>query len=123
MSADSHGRFLRAAQRMVGKAGGRESLKAILLMIEEEQKQAVRAVTALALQLAGTDKLPLRERPPPPRPVRAVVVTEPPERPSAPPPAAKPRWTMDHRPGPHDLLTWEEAMQVPWYDPLKEEES
>ncbi len=27
-----------------------------------------------------------------------------------------PRWTKTVRPGPFDLLTWEEAMQVPWIE-------
>jgi hypothetical protein len=47
--------------------------------------------------------------------------SQPPPRPPPPPPP-KPRWTKDIRPGPHDVLTWEEAMQVPWFDPLKEDD-
>jgi hypothetical protein len=26
------------------------------------------------------------------------------------------KWTKTHRPGPFDVLTWEEAMQVPWIE-------
>ncbi len=33
-----------------------------------------------------------------------------------PPPPAKSRWTKDVRPGPHDVLTSEEAIQVPWLE-------
>jgi hypothetical protein len=80
---------------------------------------AVRALVALALQLAGTDKLPLRA---------PVGGGNAPTHVPAPPPPRVPRptegrvWTKDIRPGPHDVLTWEEAMQVPWYDPFAEGE-
>jgi hypothetical protein len=50
-------------------------------------------------RVAPASQLP--PRPPPPRPP-----------PSGPPP----RWTKDIRPGPHDVLNWDEAMQVPWVD-------
>ena len=43
----------------------------------------------------------------------------PPPSPSRPP---KPRWTKDNRPGPHDVLSWEEAMQVPWVDSSAEDD-
>ena len=48
----------------------------------------------------------------------------PPARPPPPPPSPspKPRWTKDIRPGPHDVLTWEEVLQVPWVDSLAEED-
>jgi len=51
----------------------------------------------------------------------AAPPSQPPPRP--PPPAApKPRWTKDIRPGPHDVLNWEEAMQVPWVDSMAEDD-
>ena len=123
MSLDSNGRFLREAKRRLGRsAGGYESLKTILLRMKEDEKQAVSALVAFALRLAGTDRLPLRVPPPAPRAASVVAAPQPPTRPPSPPPAPKPRWTKDIRPGPHDLLTWEEAMQVPWFDPFKEPE-
>ncbi len=45
-----------------------------------------------------------------------------PAPPPRPPPPPKPRWTKDIRPGPHDVLTWEEVLQVPWVDSLAEED-
>ena len=121
MSRESHGRFLRAAQRSVGKAtDGYESLKTILLRAEAEE-EAVRALVAFALRLAGTDRLPPPAPAPLPGEMRAIDVPEPPSHPP-PPPAKNAPWTMDNRPGPHDLLTWEEAMQVPWYNPFPEPE-
>ena len=45
-----------------------------------------------------------------------------PRPPPPPPPPPKPRWTKDIRPGPHDVLSSEEAMQVPWIDSMAEED-
>jgi hypothetical protein len=69
----------------------------------------------------------LRDAPVPAAPqdegVHVAPPSQPPARPPPPPPRApKPRWTKDIRPGPHDVLTWEEAMQVPWFDPLAEDD-
>jgi hypothetical protein len=47
---------------------------------------------------------------------------EPARAPPPPPRPPKPRWTKDNRPGPHDVLSWEEAMQVPWVDSSAEDD-
>jgi hypothetical protein len=31
-------------------------------------------------------------------------------------------WTKDVRPGPHDILTWEEILDIPWIDGTDDEE-
>ncbi len=76
------------------------------------EQNAVHAMVELALELAGTRK------PRPPVPAGGgnapMYVPEP-----SPPPSLRrlPQgrvWTKDVRPGPHDVLTWEEAMRVPW---------
>ncbi len=61
-----------------------------------------------------------RQRPPPSS-LQSACFTR--ARRSRPPPLprAKPvsRWINGERPGPQDVLTWEEAMQVPWIDPQR----
>ncbi len=47
---------------------------------------------------------------------------EPARPPPPPPPPPRPRWTKDIRPGPHDVLTWEEVLQVPWVDSMAEDD-
>ena len=131
MSVESQRRLIGGVWQVLShaKSGNRRgkprrlSFKEAIEKLEREAT-AVQAVVALALQLAGTDKL-LPPEPEPPvgdaspilPPQQAVI----PPR-AAPPRPQPPRWTKEIRPGPHDLLTWEEAMQVPWYDPLAEGE-
>jgi hypothetical protein len=67
----------------------------------EREYKAARIFTAFARALAGTDKMQMQVR----------DETPPPAVPSAPPPRSAPT-----RPGPHDVLTWEEAMRIPWLD-------
>lgn len=107
MRLESHARRIAGVERRdVPKAPSwMEELYAM-----DREERAVRAVTKFAQELAGFP-------PPPPVQVETFPVEPPPP---PPPPVHKPRWTMDNRPGPHDLLTWEEALQVPWYDPFKE---
>ena len=131
MSVESQRRLIGGVLQAVGQAKSgnrrgkprRQSFKEAIEQLEREAP-AVQACVALALELAGTDKL----LPPEPEPlVGDASPILPPQQavtpPRAPPPRAQPpRWTKDIRPGPHDVLTWEEAMQVPWYDPLAEGE-
>ena len=51
---------------------------------------------------------------PPPQPA--------PRPPPSPPQPPKPRWTKDIRPGPHDVLTWDEVLQVPWVNEMEEDD-
>jgi hypothetical protein len=62
----------------------------------------------------------LRDAAVPAAPQDEVVHVAPPSQPPPRPP--EPRWTKDNRPGPHDVLSWEEAMQVPWVDSSAEDE-
>ena len=118
MSSGSHGRDLGKMARGLG-SGRRKDDWIEVADAAEKEYQAVRAIVAFALALAGTDKLP----PPPPTWLAGnsttILVPDPPV---LPPCAQPPRWTKEVRPGPHDVLTWEEAMQVPWFDPFAETE-
>ena len=77
-------------------------------------RKAVAALVEFALALAGTDTI---------RPAvlvassegRAIQAT--PTVIPAPPPKSR-RWGRHDgaRPGPHDVLTWDEAMRVPWIE-------
>ena len=133
MSVESQRRLIGGLRQAVGqaksgnrrgKASGkprRQSFKEAIEQLEREAP-AVQAIVALALELAGTDKL----LPPEPEPLASDVTMVAPEVPVPPPRPRRPTegrvWTKDVRPGPHDLLTWEEAMQVPWIDPFAEGE-
>jgi len=48
-----------------------------------------------------------------PEPLRDEPVRGTPMRDALPPPS-RPVWGPDNRPGPHDVLTWEEVMRLPW---------
>ena len=131
MSVESHRRLLGGVRREVGeaksdKASGKVNGKVRRLTLDEAMEKldreapAMRALVAFALELAGTDKLP----PPSPAPLAGdtptILIPDVPVL----PPRAEPvsRWINGKRPGPHDILTWEEAMQVPWFDPFAEPE-
>ncbi len=116
MTGAGHGRRLRTLVRKNAPPPRNEWMEALYENARVED--AVRAMVAFALHLAGTDKLPSLV--PTGGGNAPLHVSDPPPR--QPPLGQKPRWTKDNRPGPHDVLTWEEAMQVPWYDPLAEEE-
>jgi hypothetical protein len=80
---------------------------------ERERRRAALALAEVAQILAGTDKMkaarfsvssaggPMETEPrvdhPPPRSHRRV-------------------WSETVRPGPHDVLTWDEVRQVPWIE-------
>ena len=106
MSAAGHSRRLGHMERR--SAAKQDSWLEAVYQVEEEF-QAVRALTAFALALAGTEKAPE------PVPVRDET---PPADPPAQPPrrAGTPAKDKMARPGPTDVLTWEQAMRVPWLD-------
>jgi hypothetical protein len=116
VSIESHGRLLAGARQAVDKLRGKRegwSLKEALL-----EAEAVQALVDFALELAGTEK------PPPPVFVGGgnapLHIPEPPPR--LRPPTQGRVWSKDVRPGPHDVLTWEEAMRVPWLNGVTEYE-
>lgn len=117
MTIANHGRRIDRVEHR--DAPKKESEWIQVLRAREREEDAVRALVAFAQHLAGTDKLPSRA----PRGGgnAPLHVSEPP-----PPRVRRPTegrvWTKDIRPGPHDVLTWEEAIRVPWYDPLAETE-
>jgi hypothetical protein len=101
----NHGRRLNVLDKIGREKGGSPWLRAVTELAREQD--ATLAIAQFAVELAG---LPLPPPPPPPLAPEAVVATPAPRVPQG------RKWTMDIRPGPHDLLTWEEAMQVPWID-------
>jgi hypothetical protein len=112
----THATNSRALARLESKKGSKESsLSRLVGMIEqgtEERRRAVLALVAYAQELAGVEPPaaapePLRDEPPAPC---ADPVAAPP------PPSRAPVWGGDRRPGPHDVLTWEEVMRVPWVE-------
>jgi hypothetical protein len=107
---ENHGRRIDCVERR--DAPKKESAWIQALRAREREEDAVRALVAFALHLAGTDKLPSRA------PVGGgnapLHVPEP--LPRVRRPTLGRVWTKDIRPGPHDVLTWDDAMQVPWVD-------
>ena len=77
-------------------------------------RKAVAALVEFALVLAGTDKIrpAALVAPSGDRSIQATPTVIP-----APPPRTR-RWGRreDTRPGPHDVLTWDEAIRVPWIE-------
>jgi hypothetical protein len=116
VTASGHGRRLRTLGRKNAPPARNEWMEAVYENARRDD--AVRALVAFALHLAGTDKLPSRV------PVGGgnapLHIPEPPPRLRR--PTEGRAWTKDIRPGPHDVLTWEEAMRVPWVDPFAEAE-
>ncbi|MBS0518305.1 MAG: hypothetical protein JSR90_06405 [Proteobacteria bacterium] len=110
----SQARNARRLRRLEG--GGATSVGAQIAAINAaygRELTAALALAAFAQALAGSDRaaraddagatsMPEAARP-------ATVVTAPLRAPAS-------RWTTSFRPGPHDVLTWEEAMRVPWID-------
>lgn len=101
--------------RRIGRVERRDAPKAPSWMEElyamDREERAVRAVTKFAQELAGF--------PPPPPPVQVETFRI--EALPPPPPVHRPRWTKDIRPGPHDVLTWDEVLQVPWMEEMNEQ--
>ena len=112
----THGRRLRTLGRLSAPPARNVWMEAVYANARRDD--AVRALVAFALHLAGTDKLPSR--------VPTGGGNAPQYIPESSPSLRRPTegrvWTKDIHPGPHDILTWEEAMQVPWYDPIAERE-
>ena len=75
--------------------------------------RAVEGITGFARMLAGTDKRQVASVAPSPVDSAAETTSR---VDHAPPRSHRPIWSETVRPGPHDVLTWEEAMQVPWID-------
>jgi hypothetical protein len=103
----THGRRLKVLREIRRGRGGSPWVWAAAELARE--RKAMLALAQFAVDLAG---LPLP--PPPPIAPDAVAATPAPRVPPGAPQRRK--WTMDIRPGRHDVLTWEEAMQVPWND-------
>lgn len=82
-------------------------------------------MVAFALDLAGTKNKPLarlgRESVPVPETQHELEQGNLPIRPG--PRGHERIWTTTVRPGPHDLLSWEEAMRVPWIDGTTDDKS
>ena len=102
----THGRRLQVLDKAGQETGTSIWLRAVAEITRE--KEAAVAIARFAVNLAG---MPLPPLPPsPPLAPDAVVATPVPRVPQG------RKWTKDIRPGRHDILTWEEAMQVPWID-------
>jgi len=115
----SNGRQLRAMARTVDGERGKDNGFLTAVRELDRERRAVRAVAAFARHLAGTDTLP----PTAPQVLLGDAAAEvPPPAPVVPSRPAVRVWTKDIRPGPHDVLTWEEAMTVPWIDGSEEAE-
>jgi hypothetical protein len=103
----------RRLQRLEKASGSKEPTLEQLVRQVDREDEAIRSVTAFARALAGTDQVVAPSLSPSP-------VACPEGIPSQASPAsswnARPVWTKDIRPGPRDLLTWEEAMRVPWIE-------
>ncbi len=110
MTAGGHDRRLRTVARKLAPPK-RDVWKEAVYEIDRRDR-AVRALVAFALNLAGTDKLPSRA------PVGGGNAPQhvPAPPPRIPPPTRGRVWTKDIRPGPHDVLTLEEVLKVPWVD-------
>ncbi len=75
----------------------------------DREKRATLALVAFAQALAGTVKVEA-----PLSPVCDGAMEAEPPAPAPPPRGAARVWSQTVRPGPHDVLTWDEAMRVPW---------
>lgn len=109
MSIEGHDRrLIRVAEKGWAKDN---SLASIVYAIEREhrRRRAALALVAVAQALTGTDETPepVHEEPSPPRADPF----------GAPSPRSRARvWGGNNRPGPHDVLTWQEVMRIPWLD-------
>jgi hypothetical protein len=87
--------------------------------LRKRRRRAALALAAFAQDLAGVEPPAVVPEPPRDEPVRGTPMRDAPPPPSArpfaaPPPPSRPVWGPDNRPGPHDVLTWEEVMRLPW---------
>ena len=75
--------------------------------------RAVEGITGFARMLAGMEERRVASV----TPVSVDNVTETAPRVDHPPPRShRAVWSETVRPGPHDVLTWDEAMRIPWLD-------
>jgi hypothetical protein len=105
----THAANHRALERLERTSGAKDDgwLKAVYAL--DRERRAALALAKFAQELAGVEPPalePVRDEPPPPRAHPFA----------APPPPRRPVWGPNNRPGPHDVLTWEEVMQVPWIE-------
>ena len=75
--------------------------------------RAVWGLTGLARALAGTDKKRAASLAPPPADNEMKTESRVHHVPAR---THRPVWSEVVRPGPHDVLTWEEAMRIPWIE-------
>lgn len=83
--------------------------------------RALDGITRFPRRLAGTDRAPELPAGNYAGEVRDRAADAPPSTTPSAEPTDK-RWTKTHRPGPHDVLTWQEALSVPWIDGMEEDE-
>jgi hypothetical protein len=109
----SHLSNSRLLRRLEQKRGLRRSPYVEAVYAVEREYQAVRGITGFARLLAGTDERQMASVAPSP----ADSVTEFVSRVDhAPPRSSRLVWSETVRPGRDDILTWDEAMRVPWVD-------
>jgi hypothetical protein len=107
MSIAGHRRRLKSLERANASDGWREAM-----FRREQEKLAAIAVIEFARALAGTDKVAVRVAS-----SSYDETAEPASRASnALPQDGGGRWRSGRRPGPHDVLTWDEVMQLDWHD-------
>ena len=111
MKTGGHGRRLDGLEQRAGAPDG--GWFAAVHRLDRERCAAL-ALAQFAQALAGTEKPPpVRDDTPPP----VELLAGPPAELSAPPPRRGPRvWDKNNRPGPHDVLTWDEVLRIPWLD-------
>lgn len=114
----------RRIQRLEQRSGSKQDpwVEAVYETEREVQatRKAVAALVEFALVLAGTDRMPMARiaaaqrdavNEPVPRADRSFLRR-----------GGRQVWSEAVRPGPNDVLTWEEAMRVPWLDANAEAE-
>lgn len=113
MSRAGNGRRL---GRLEQSEGGETSLGAWMETVEEmaREQQAALILAKFAQELAGTEERRAALHAASRR--EAVTETAVPVGPPRLPQSHGRVWSDVVRPGPHDVLTWEEAMRVPWLD-------
>ncbi len=92
-----------------------------------ERRQSVQDRQDAFLEAAyGADALRREQR------AAAAAALPPPEEPAAPSippelradgPTGERQWSTTVRPGPHDILTWQEALRVPWVEGSADDEA
>jgi hypothetical protein len=117
VSIESHGRRLDALEARRGASSGRDYIAAVYEAdrLRDQEKAAAMAMIAFARALAGTNKLRR------PLPGGAALPDQPAETsPRMPAPRAPEPPRERRRPSPTEVITWQEAMQIPWHDGVAE---